>query len=223
MSQKIYRTAAIGHTGAGNYGHGLHLAYKGLENVEFIAVADPVEAGRKKAMAETGALRGYIDYHEMLDQEDLDIVSVCPHAITEHLDMVLACLEANCHVYCEKPITATLADGDTIVNAATGKGLKVAVAHQGVYLPSTQTIKKMLDEGKIGRIQAIYAHGKQDQRGWRGRHVHAWHPPLQHDALLCRGCQMDARPCHGQRQRDNRRRYTGRHRGCRSCRRRLCQ
>ena len=165
MSQKIYRTAAIGHTGAGNYGHGLHLAYKGLENVEFIAVADPVEAGRKKAMAETGALRGYIDYHEMLDQEDLDIVSVCPHAITEHLDMVLACLEANCHVYCEKPITATLADGDTIVNAATGKGLKVAVAHQGVYLPSTQTIKKMLDEGKIGRIQAIYAHGKQDQRG----------------------------------------------------------
>ena len=33
MGQKTYRAAAIGHTGAGNYGHGLHIAYKGLENV----------------------------------------------------------------------------------------------------------------------------------------------------------------------------------------------
>ena len=41
MSQKIYRAAAIGRTGGGNYGHGLHLAYGELDNVEFIAVADP--------------------------------------------------------------------------------------------------------------------------------------------------------------------------------------
>ena len=31
MSQKHYRAAAIGHTGAGNYGHGLHLAYRHLK------------------------------------------------------------------------------------------------------------------------------------------------------------------------------------------------
>ena len=59
MSQKTYRAAAIGHTGAGNYGHGLHVAYKNLENVEFIAVADPDDAGRKKAVEETGAIRDY--------------------------------------------------------------------------------------------------------------------------------------------------------------------
>ena len=51
MSDKIYRAAAIGRTGRGNYGHGLHLAYKGLENVEFVAVADPDDAGREKAKA----------------------------------------------------------------------------------------------------------------------------------------------------------------------------
>src|SRR4249919_2686400 len=54
---KTYRAAAIGRTGGGGYGHGLHLAYKGLENVEFVAVADPDEAGRAKAAAETGAPR----------------------------------------------------------------------------------------------------------------------------------------------------------------------
>ena len=165
MSQKTYRAAAIGHTGAGNFGHGLHTPYKEIENVEFIAVSDPDEAGREKAAAEAGALRSYADYRDMLEKETLDIVSVCPRWTSEHVDMVTACLEAGCSVYSEKPMTSTLADGDKIVETAKANGLKVAVAHQAVYLPATHAIKQMLDEGKIGTIQAIYASGKQDHRG----------------------------------------------------------
>ena len=165
MSQKTYRAAAIGHTGAGNFGHGLHTAYRNIENVEFIAIADPDEAGRAKAVEETGALRSYADYREMLAKETLDIVSVCPRWVPEHLAMVTACLEAGCNVYCEKPMTMSLADGDKIVQTAQERGLKVAVAHQAVYLPATHTIKQMLDDGKIGAVQAIYASGKQDRRG----------------------------------------------------------
>lgn len=79
--------------------------------------------------------------------------------------MTTACLEAGCSVYSEKPMTSTLADGDIIVEAAEARGLKVAVAHQAVYLPATHAIKQMLDDGKIGTIQAIHASGKQDHRG----------------------------------------------------------
>lgn len=165
MSDKIYRTAAIGRTGGGNYGHGLHLAYRGMKNAEFIAVADPDETGREKAKSETGAQRAYTDYREMLEKEELDIVSVCPRWVDCHLEMVLACIEAGCHVYCEKPMSMSLEDGDRMVEAADQAGLKIAVAHQGVYLPGIQTLKRMLDEGRIGRVQAIYAHGKQDSRG----------------------------------------------------------
>ena len=165
MSQKTYRAAAIGHTGAGNFGHGLHIAYKNIENVEFIAISDPDEAGRAKAAEETDALRSYADYRDMLEKETLDIVSVCPRWTSEHVAMVTACLEAGCSVYSEKPMTSTLADGDIIVETAKKHGLKVAVAHQAVYLPATHAIKQMLDEGKIGTIQAIYASGKQDHRG----------------------------------------------------------
>ena len=165
MSQKTYRAAAIGHTGAGNFGHGLHIAYKNIENVEFIAISDPNEEGREKAAAEAGALRSYADYRDMLEKESLDIVSVCPRWVTEHLDMVPACLEAGCNVYCEKPMTGSLAEGDKIVETAKAHGLKVAVAHQAVYLPATHAIKQMLNDGKIGTIQAIYASGKQDRRG----------------------------------------------------------
>ncbi len=165
MSQKTYRAAAIGHTGAGNFGHGLHTPYKAIENVEFIAVSDPNEEGREKAAAEAGAQRSYADYRDMLEKENLDIVSVCPRWTTEHVAMVTACLEAGCSVYSEKPMTSTLADGDKIVETAKARGLKVAVAHQAVYLPATHTIRQMLNDGKIGTIQAIYASGKQDHRG----------------------------------------------------------
>jgi len=165
MSNKIYKAGAIGRTGGGNYGHGLHLAYKGLKNVDFVAVADHDEAGRKKAMADTGAKRSYADYGEMLEKEDLDIVSVCPRWVDCHLGMILECIKAGCHIYCEKPVVSSLEDGDKIISEADKAGLKVAVAHQGVYLPGIQALKNMLDEGKIGQVQAIYAHGKQDSRG----------------------------------------------------------
>jgi len=161
----MYRAAAIGWTGHGNYGHGLHLAYKGIENVEFVAIADPDEGGRKKAQEETRAPRSYADYHEMLAKEELDIVSVCPRWVDCHLEMVLACLAAGCHIYCEKPMASSLEEGDRMVEAAERAGLKIAVAHQGVYLPTIQAVKNMLKEGRIGQVQAIYAHGKQDSRG----------------------------------------------------------
>lgn len=165
MSQKTYRAAAIGHTGAGNFGHGLHTPYKDIENVEFIAVSDPDDAGREKAAAEAGAQRTYAYYQDMLEKEELDIVSVCPRWTVEHLDMITACLEAGCHVYTEKPMTASLAEGDKIVETAKTRGLKIAVAHQAVYLPATHAIRQMLNDGKIGTVQAIYASGKQDHRG----------------------------------------------------------
>src|SRR4051794_7895950 len=162
---RTYRAGAIGRTGGGNYGHGLHLAFKGIENVEFVAVADADEAGRRKAVAETGAAREYGDYRQMLERERLDLVSVCPRWVDCHVEMVLACLEAGCHVYCEKPMTASLEEGDRIVAAAKRARRKVAVAHQGVYLPGAHTVRRLLQEGRVGAVQAIYAHGKQDHRG----------------------------------------------------------
>jgi len=164
-SNKKYRAAAIGRTNRGNFGHGLDVAYQGLEQVEFVAVADEDAAGRLAAQEKTGAPRSYQDYQEMLKQESLDIVSVGPRWPDCHVEMVSACLDAGAHVYCEKPIAQTLADGDLIVARAQAAGKKVAVSHQGVYMEATQQVKRFLEEGGIGQVQAIHAHGKQDRRG----------------------------------------------------------
>ena len=55
MADKHYRAGAIGRTGQGNFGHGLHLPYRNIDCVDMIAVADPDAAGRDKAMASAGA------------------------------------------------------------------------------------------------------------------------------------------------------------------------
>ncbi len=162
---KTYRAVAIGHTDHGGYGHGIHLPYGGLDNVEFTAVADPDEAGRAKAQEETGAPRAYADFADMLRSEEPDIVSVCPRWTEKRSDMLLAALDVGAHVYCEKPLVSNLQEGDRIVARAQELGRKIAVAHQAVYLPRVQYVKEILQQGGIGEVQAIHAHGKQDSRG----------------------------------------------------------
>ena len=165
MGDKTYRGAAIGHTGKGNWGHGLHLGLLNHPRVEIVAVADEDEEERKNKQRELSAPHAYADWLHMIEEEQPEIVSVGPRWTDCHLEMVLACLEVGAHVYCEKPMTWNLADGDQIVKKARETGQKVAVAHQGVYLPRIQSVKQELAAGRIGTVQAIYAHGKQDRRG----------------------------------------------------------
>ena len=166
MAERHYRVGAIGDTGAGGFGHGLHRAFRGVAGVEMIAVADPDPEGRARARAEAEALRGYADYRDMLAREELDLVSVGPRWLDQRLEMVLACINAGCHVYCEKPLAISLEDGDRMVAAAAAAGVKIAVGHfHGAYLPGVDRLKALIDGGRIGRLQELHAHGKHDHRG----------------------------------------------------------
>jgi predicted dehydrogenase len=135
------------------------------ERVEVVAGADEGEEERLAKQAELSAPKAYADWREMLREEQPEIVTVGPRWTDSHLESVLACLEVGAHVYCEKPMTWNLADGDEIVAKTKATGKKVAVAHQGAYLPRIQHVQAMLAAGRIGEVQAIYAHGKQDRRG----------------------------------------------------------
>ena len=99
MRRHYVRTEAVpggshGRTGGGDYGHGLHLGFLGAEQVDFVVVADPDEAGRQKVAEATGAERTYADYREMLEKEGLDLVTVGPRWVDCREEMVTACVEA---------------------------------------------------------------------------------------------------------------------------------
>ncbi len=86
--------------------------------MDMVAVADPDEQGRREVAAAVGAERTYEDYREMLEKEALEIVTVGPRWVDCHEEMVLACVAAGCHIYCEKPMAHSLESADRMVSAA---------------------------------------------------------------------------------------------------------
>ena len=111
-SKKSYRVGVIGHTGRGNYGHGMDTAWLSNPRTEIVAVADAHESGLQAALKKLKVDTGYADYREMIEKEKLDIVAVCPRWIDQHHKMIMSALEHGCHVYTEKPFTRTLAEAD---------------------------------------------------------------------------------------------------------------
>lgn len=158
------KAAIIGHTGRGNYGHGLELIFADRPGIEVVAVADPDAAGRARAQARAKAHRAYADYREMLAQERPQLVSVAPRWTAQHHAMVSAALAVGAHVYCEKPFTRTLAEADDLLAHAAQTGRRIAVAHQGRVSPATLLLKQQLDAGRWGDLLEIRVHGKQDKR-----------------------------------------------------------
>jgi predicted dehydrogenase len=158
------RAAVIGHTGRGDYGHGLDVLFNGVPGVQVVAVADPVAAGREAAAKRCGALRQYADYRELLTKEKPQLVSIAPRWTDQHHAMAMASLEAGAHLYMEKPIAPTLAEADEILAVADKRGLKIAVAHQMRLAPNIIFLKRKLAEGLIGDLVQVRAWGKQDDR-----------------------------------------------------------
>ena len=162
---KTFRVGIIGATGRGNYGHSVDTAFTKLPNVEIVAVADEHAGGLAAAQKRLNTKVGYADYREMLDQEKLDIVAICPRWIDQHHAMLIAAAEAGCHVYMEKPFCRTLAECDDVVQNLEMRHLKLGIAHISQYSPVLDMVLKVIKDGEIGEILEIRGRGKEDQRG----------------------------------------------------------
>lgn len=160
------RVAIAGHTGKGNFGHGVDAFWKKLPGVQVVGVSDPDEAGRAKPLALYPGVEGFADYRAMFAKVKPDIVAVCPRFLGEHHAMTMAAIEAGARgIYMEKPFMPTLAQADEIIAAAARRNVKIAVAHRARYNPELAAIDKVIKDGAIGRILEIRARGKEDARG----------------------------------------------------------
>src|SRR5215471_7143174 len=126
-----FRVGIIGHTGRGNYGHGIDSVWAHFKDrCEVVAVADADEKGRAEAAKRVQAPQAYADYRQMLDEAKPQIVAVCPRWLDQHRDMVLAAAQRGMHIYMEKPFCRTLAEADEMVAACDKNHVKLAIAHQ---------------------------------------------------------------------------------------------
>jgi predicted dehydrogenase len=162
---KKYRVAVIGRTKRGDYGHGLDVVWKSVDNVEVVAVADEDESGRSAAAQRLNAPHAYADYRQMLDKERPQIVSVAPRWLDCHRDMVIACAEAGASVFLEKPLCRTLAEADEMVAACERHHVKLATASQTRYSPRLSRVRELIAQGRLGDLLELRGRGKEDARG----------------------------------------------------------
>lgn len=160
-----FRVGIIGATGRGNYGHALDVAFTKLASMRIVAVADADATGLQDAAKRLNPERTYADYREMLSQESLDIVAICPRWIDQHHAMLIAAADAGCHVYMEKPFCRSLVECDEVVRLFQQKHLKLAIAHISQYSPVLPRVQTLLTEGIIGDLLELRARGKEDARG----------------------------------------------------------
>lgn len=163
---KKYRVCVIGHTGRGNYGHGLDTVWREASGFDIAAVADAHEPGLAAAVKRTGAAKGYADYRKMLDEVKPDLVSIGPRWLDQHRDMVVAAAESGVRgIYFEKPMCRTMAEADEMIAACEKNNVKAAVSHQTRYSPRLSVVRELIESGKIGRVLELRARGKEDRRG----------------------------------------------------------
>jgi len=163
-STKLWRAVIIGDNDHGAFGHHLDRAFDLVPQVEVCAVADPVEAGLKKGLERSKAKRGYTDYKQMLKKERPELAVIAPRFCDRRKEMVLACVEAGVKgIYLEKPIAASVADADAMVEACDRAGVWVAVDHWRAG-GDVRKAKELVAGGAIGDLQIIRGHGKNDAR-----------------------------------------------------------
>jgi predicted dehydrogenase len=161
-----FRVAIIGHTGSGNYGHGIDVVWSNFKDrCEVVAVADADEKGRAEAAKRVQAPKAYADYRQMLDETKPQIVAICPRWLDEHHDMVVAAANRGMHIYMEKPFARTLAEADEMLAACDKNNVKLAIAHQTRYSPKLQAVREIIDSGQLGTLLELRGRGKEDQRG----------------------------------------------------------
>lgn len=158
------KAAVIGHTGRGDYGHGLDRIFANRPGVDLVALADPDEAGRKRAASRLAVPRSHASHRDLLERERPQLVSVTMRHADLHFEIVRDCLDAGAHVYCEKPFVTSPDQADALLAGANSRGLKIAVAHTMRMMPILTRLRQVVREGRIGELVQMRAHGKQDTR-----------------------------------------------------------
>lgn len=129
--------------------------YARMPNSTLVAVADTDDEQRNR-IARTYRAREYSDYRRMLDEEEIDAVTI---ALPTHLHCRVAedTMERGIHTFVEKPMADSVAHGRTMIDASHRHGVVLGVGHIERYNPAVIALKQRLDSGQLGKVYQIHA------------------------------------------------------------------
>jgi predicted dehydrogenase len=157
----------IGFIGMGRQAMFLLDGFIGLEGVKVVAGCDVYGVKRQrfenrvtdfyKKKGTSVDVKTYEKYQDLLAREDIDVVVI---AVPDHWHALIAidAVNAGKDVYLEKPLTFTILEGQMLVNAVRKNDKILAVGSQQRSDPNFQHAVKLVQDGKLGEIEKVYAY-----------------------------------------------------------------
>lgn len=91
------------------------------------------------------------DFKEVLSRKDIDVVNICTPSGT-HAELTIKALQKEKHVVVEKPMALKVKDAEKIIRTAKKHNRKLCVVLQNRYNKPMQDVKKLVEDGRLGRI-----------------------------------------------------------------------
>lgn len=141
----------IGIIGLGYWGPNMVRNFMMNEYVQRVVCCDLDEKQLLKARRNFHSIETTKNPQDIFKDKDIDaVVIVTP--ISTHFPLAKEALNSGKHVLVEKPLTATAAHAESLLNLAEQKGLVLMVDHTFLYTAAVKKIKELVDSGTIGEI-----------------------------------------------------------------------
>jgi predicted dehydrogenase len=150
LSRNLPDPIRVGVIGVGNMGQHHTRVLSRFKDVELVGVSD-VNVERGLDTAGKYRIRFFEEYQELLNHVDAVCVAV-PTRL--HHAVGMACLQAGVHVLIEKPIAASIAEAESLVNAAAEANCILQVGHIERFNPAFQELHKVLKTEELLALEA---------------------------------------------------------------------
>jgi len=142
----------IGVIGCGYWGPNLIRNFNALDDVEVVAVCDVRKERLEFISKQYPAIRVLtIQPEKILTSPAVDAVIIST-PVSTHFSLGMEALSNGKHLFVEKPFTATVDQGERLIELAEQKHLRLMVDHTFVYTGAVQTIKKFIAAGELGEL-----------------------------------------------------------------------
>jgi predicted dehydrogenase len=120
------------------------------------------EAGPLATAAEVFGVPTFTtDWRELVEADDIDVVDIAAPGDTHH-DIAIGAANAGKHVLCEKPLANNLAEAREMLAAVEAAGVNHMVIFNYRYLPAVQLARRIISDGRLGRVYHLRATCLQD-------------------------------------------------------------
>ena len=158
---------AIGIVGCGNIAETYLEQITNYNNVHLVGLTDIVSE-RAQELAAIYNCAVYPDLETMVADEKIDlVVNLTIHHV--HAEIIEQILQANKHVYTEKPLAMNYKDAKRLVDLAEKKNLRLSSAPITYMGEAQQTAAQQIAAGILGKIRLVYAEINHDR-------IETWHP-----------------------------------------------